>query len=175
MPSSLVAYEMLLAAVVIERVIELVLSERHARALLARGAIEHGAAHYAPMVALHTAFIAGSALEPWIADRPFIPALGLPMLAVALAAQGVRWWAISTLGVHWNTRVIVLPSARRITGGPYRFLTHPNYAAVVAEGVALPLVHSGFITAALFTALNAWLLTVRIRTENAALGAMRTA
>ena len=173
MAPTLVLYELLIAAVVVERVVELVLSQRHARALIARGAVEHGTGHYPPMVALHALFIAGCALEPLIANRSFVPALGLPMLAVALAAQGVRWWAIATLGVHWNTRVIVLSGARRITTGPYRWFSHPNYAAVVAEGIALPLVYSGFVTAALFTILNAWLLTVRVRTENAALGEMR--
>ena len=175
METSLLAYEALIAAVVVERCVELVLSERHARALLARGAVEHGKGHYPPMVALHTAFLMGCALEPWLADRPFIPALGFPMLLVALAAQSLRWWAITTLGVHWNTRVIVLPSAARISSGPYRWFPHPNYVAVIAEGIALPLVHSAWLTALVFTALNAWLLSVRIRTEDAALAVMRPA
>ncbi len=175
METSLLAYEALIAAVVVERCVELVLSERHARALLARGAVEHGAGHYPPMVVLHTAFILGCALEPLLAHRPFIPALGIPMLVVAVAAQSLRWWAIGTLGVHWSTRVIVLPAAPRIASGPYRWFPHPNYAAVIAEGIALPLVHSAWITALVFTLLNAWLLTVRIRTEDAALTAMRPA
>jgi len=173
MATSLFAYDALVAAVVLERCAELVLSDRNARTLLSRGAVEHGAGHYPPMVALHTAFILGCALEPWLADRPFVAVLGIPMLLVVLSAQAVRWWAISTLGVHWSTRVIVLPSAPRIASGPYRWLSHPNYAAVVAEGIALPLVHSAWITAAVFTALNACLLCVRIRTEDVALMAMR--
>lgn len=170
-----VAYEALLGAVVVERIAELVLSKRHAAAILARGGVEHGQRHYPAMVALHTAFLAGCALEPWLLARPFIPALGIPMLALALAAQGIRWWAITTLGVHWNTRVVVLPGAPRIGGGPYRFFPHPNYVAVVLEGVALPLVHTAWITALVFTALNAALLTVRIRTEDAALKSMEPA
>ena len=175
METSLLAYEALIAAVVVERCVELVISERHARALLARGAVEHGKGHSPPIVALHPAFLLGCALEPWLADRPFIPALGFPMLLVALAAQGLRWWAITTLGVHWNTRVIVLPSAARVSSGPYRWFPHPNYVAVIAEGIALPLVHSAWVTALVFTALNAWLLSVRIRTEDAALTVMRPA
>ena len=175
MDTSLLAYEALIAAVVVERFAELVISQRHARALMARGAVEHGKGHYPPMVALHTAFLLGCALEPWLADRPFIPALGIPMLVVALAAQSLRWWAIATLGVHWNTRVIVLPSAIRVTSGPYRWFPHPNYVAVIAEGIALPLVHSAWTTALIFTALNAWLLSVRVRTEDAALAVMRAA
>ena len=175
MTASLLAYEVLIAVVVVERCTELAVSKRHARALFARGAVEHGAGHYRPMVALHTAFLLGCALEPWLADRPFIPALGIPMILVVLAAQLLRWWAIATLGIHWNTRVIVLPAAPRIAAGPYRWFPHPNYVAVVAEGIALPLVHSAWITALVFTTLNAWLLSVRIRTEDAALRAMRTA
>ncbi len=170
--TSLVAFEALLFAVVIERLVELVLSKRHAEALLARGAVERGAGHYPWMVALHTAFLLGCVLEPILARRAFVPALGIPMLALALLAQGIRWWAIGTLGVHWNTRVIVLPGAPRIAGGPYRFFPHPNYVAVVLEGIALPLIHSAWITALAFTLLNAWLLAVRIRTEDDALSTM---
>ncbi|MBX3225859.1 MAG: hypothetical protein KIT84_30220 [Labilithrix sp.] len=173
--TSLAVYEGLLVAVVGERLVELVLSKRHAEAILARGGVERGQGHYPFMVALHTAFLAGCVLEPWLFARPFVPALGVPMLVLALAAQGIRWWAIATLGVHWNTRVIVLPGARRIGGGPYRFFAHPNYVAVVLEGIALPLVHMAWVTAAVFTLLNAWLLTVRVRAENAALATMRAA
>lgn len=168
-------YAVVLGAVVVERLVELVVSKRHAEALLARGGREYGAGHYPAMVALHTAFLAGCALEPVLLARPFVSSLAYPMLAVAIAAQAVRWWAIATLGVHWSTRVIVLPGAPRIGSGPYRLFPHPNYVAVVAEGLALPLIHGAWLTAIAFTALNAWLLTVRIRTENAALATMRPA
>jgi methyltransferase len=110
-------------------------------------------------------------LEVWLGGRPFIPALGWPMLVLALGSQALRWWCIRTLGPQWNTRVIVVPDAGRVTGGPYRFLDHPNYVAVVVEGAALPLVHTAWLTALCFTVLNAVLLTVRIRTENSALAA----
>lgn len=173
--TSLTAYEGLLLAFIGERLVELVLSKRHADVILARGGVERGRGHYPFMVALHTAFLAGCIFEPYFGSRPFVPALGVPMLALALAAQGIRWWAISTLGVHWNTRVIVLPGASRIGGGPYRFFAHPNYVAVVLEGIALPLVHSAWMTALGFTLLNVWLLSVRIRTENEALKAMKAA
>lgn len=163
------AWVALLGVIVCERIAELVLSTTHARAILARGGVEHGKGHYPAMVALHTAFLVGCLLEPWLLHRPFVPALGWPMLGLALGAQAVRWWAIATLGVHWNTRVIVLPGGARIRSGPYRFLTHPNYVAVVVEGLALPLVHGAWLTALVFGVLNAWLLTVRIRTEDRAL------
>jgi methyltransferase len=175
MTGSLVAYWILLGAMAVERLAELVLSKRHASRMFARGAIERGFAHYPAMVALHTVFLVGCAIEPVVMDRPFVPALGFPMLALVFAAQGLRWWAIASLGVHWNTRVIVLPGARRIARGPYRFFDHPNYVAVVVEGIALPLVHSSWITAVVFTALDALVLTIRLRTENDALATMRPA
>jgi methyltransferase len=89
------------------------------------------------------------------------------------AAQALRWWCIATLGRQWNTRVVVIPDAARVTRGPYRFLAHPNYVAVVVEGVALPLVHTAWLTAAVFTAANAVLLRTRIHVENAALSGLR--
>ena len=104
-----------------------------------------------------------------ILHRPFLPWLGWPMLAVLLAAQGLRWWCITTLGPQWNTRGVVVPGVPRVTKGPYRVLSHPNYVAVVAEGVALPLVHTAWLTALAFTVLNAALLARRIDVENAAL------
>jgi methyltransferase len=89
-----------------------------------------------------------------------------------LAAQALRWWCIRTLGPQWNTRIIVVSGLSRITAGPYRWFNHPNYVAVVLEGLALPLVHSAWITAAIFTLANAALLRVRIRAENRALCSM---
>jgi methyltransferase len=84
----------------------------------------------------------------------------------------LRWWCIATLGWQWNTRVVVVPGAPRVTGGPYRYLPHPNYVAVALEGVALPLVHTAWITALAFTVLNAALMAARIKVENAALASL---
>lgn len=162
-------YTLLIGAVAAERVAELVVSQRNLTWSRERGGQEAGAGHYPAMVVLHTALLAGCLVEVAVLDRPFIPWLGWPMLAIVVAAQGLRWWCISTLGHQWNTRVVVVPGAPRVTGGPYRFFAHPNYVAVVAEGVALPLVHTAWITAAVFTALNAALLATRIRVEDAAL------
>jgi methyltransferase len=94
------------------------------------------------------------------------------MLAVVLAAQVLRWWCITTLGPQWNTRVIVVPGLERVAGGPYRWVPHPNYVAVVVEGFALPLVHTAWITALVFTVLNAALLRTRIKVENDALASL---
>ena len=163
------AYLLFIGAICIERLAELVVSSRHAAAMKARGGVEYGAGHYPAMVALHVGLLLGCVVEPVVADRPFIPALGWSMVAVVLAAQALRWWCIATLGEQWSTRVIVAPTLPLVTSGPYRWLRHPNYVAVVAEGVALPLVHTAWVTAVTFTVLNAALLTVRIRIENAAL------
>ncbi|MET9352836.1 isoprenylcysteine carboxylmethyltransferase family protein [Streptomyces sp. NPDC006617] len=162
-------YALLVLAVAVERVAELVVARRNAAWTLARAGVEHGRGHYPVMVALHTALLVCCLLESLLADRPFLPALGWPMLALALSAQALRWWCIGTLGPYWNTRVIVVPGARLVGAGPYRFLRHPNYVAVVVEVAALPLVHSAWLTAAVFTAANAMLLTVRLRCENTAL------
>jgi methyltransferase len=167
--NSAVAYTVLVALVGIERLAELVVSQRNLRWSRSRGGIEAGAGHYPAMVTLHSALLIGCLAEVWLADRPFVPALGWPMLAVVVAAQALRWWCISTLGPQWNTRVVVVPGAGRVGSGPYRYLRHPNYVAVVAEGIALPLVHTAWLTAVVFSVLNAALLRVRIRTEAGAL------
>jgi methyltransferase len=161
------AYTVLIAAVALERVAKLVVSQRNLLLSRERGGVEFGSRHYPVMVVLHTALLAACLLEA--AHREFLPALGWPMFGVVLAAQGLRWWCISTLGHQWNTRVVVVPGAGRVTGGPYRYLSHPNYVAVVAEGIALPLVHTAWVTAVVFTALNAALLHTRITCENKAL------
>ncbi|RPK37071.1 isoprenylcysteine carboxyl methyltransferase family protein [Streptomyces sp. ADI93-02] len=162
-------YAALVLAVAAERLAELALALRNARWSLARGGTEAGRGHYPVMVALHTALLAACLAETWLAGRPFAPWFGWTMVAVVAAAQGLRWWCVRTLGRRWNTRVIVVPGLPLVTGGPYRWLRHPNYVAVAAEGAALPLVHGAWVTAVLFTVLNAALLTVRIRCEEGAL------
>ncbi|MGB3827656.1 MAG: isoprenylcysteine carboxyl methyltransferase family protein [Ornithinimicrobium sp.] len=166
-------YAVLLALVAAERVAELVLSKRHAAWAFARGGVEYGRGHYPPMVVLHTALLVGCLTEAWWSGREFLGWLGWPMLGLVVAAQVLRWWCILTLGRAWNTRVIVTPGIPLVRRGPYRWIPHPNYVAVVLEGIALPLVHSAWITASVFTGLNAWLLGVRIRSENAALDTVR--
>jgi methyltransferase len=168
----MLCYTLLIALVAVERVAELVVSKRNLTWSRVRGGTEYGAGHYPAMVVLHTALLAGCLIEVAALHRPFIPAVGWPMLAVVVAAQGLRWWCITTLGHLWNTRVVVIPGAPRITGGPYRLIPHPNYVAVVIEGIALPLIHSAWLTAVVFTVLNAVLLRTRIRVENTALASL---
>jgi methyltransferase len=121
------------------------------------------------MVLLHTGLLVGCLAEA--PARPFLPALGWPMLVLALAAQALRWWCVNSLGPRWNTRVLVIPGLPLVTAGPYRLMSHPNYVAVVVEGAALPLVHGAWITATCFTFANLPLLAVRLRCENTALRA----
>ncbi|MEU8081052.1 isoprenylcysteine carboxyl methyltransferase family protein [Catellatospora citrea] len=165
----MLAYTLLIVAVAGERLVELVVSKRHAAWALANGGREYGRSHYPYMVALHTALLAGCLAEVWLLDRPFLPALGWTMLALVIASQALRWWCVTTLGRRWNTLVIVVPGLPLVDRGPYRWLKHPNYLAVVVEGFALPLVHSAWLTALTFTLLNFALLAVRIRVEDAAL------
>ena len=159
----------LVALVVVIRFAELRVARRNRAWAMERGGVESGAEHYPVMVSLHTALFAGCMLEEPLADRPFLPWLGWPMLSLLAGAHALRWWCIRTLGPQWNTRVIRVPDAALVSGGPYRWFRHPNYVAVVVEGFALPLVHTAWITALAFTVLNALLLRVRLRVENEAL------
>ena len=162
-------FVVLILAVGVERVVELVISQRHVGWALARGGVELGRSHYPFMVLLHVSLLVGSVVEVVVLQRAFYAWLGWPMLLGVALGQGLRWWCITTLGPQWNTRVVVVPEAGRVTAGPYRHLRHPNYVAVVVEGVCLPLVHTAWITASVFTICNAFLLRVRIRTEDQAL------
>lgn len=162
-------YYALLVVITVERIAELVVSQRHAAASLAKGGVESGQGHFPVMVALHAALLLGCWIEPAVLHRAFIPALAGPMLVLVVAANTLRWWCIATLGPRWSARVIVLPGVPLVSGGPYRWFAHPNYVAVVVEGAALPLVGSAWITACAFTVLNAALLAVRLRCETRAL------
>ena len=169
----MIVYYALVIATCLERLAELVVAKRNAAWSLARGGVESGRGHYPPMVLLHTGLLAGCLVEPAVAHRSFVPLLGIPMLVLAVAAQGLRWWCIRTLGPRWNTRVIVVPGLPLVDSGPYRWLRHPNYVAVVVEGFALPLAGSAWVTAACFSVLNAVVLTVRLRCEVRALAPLR--
>jgi methyltransferase len=151
----------------LERVGELALSARNAKRAFARGAVEVGQRHYRVMALMHTLFLFACAGEA-IYRRP--QHLYVAALIGALAAQALRYWAISALGERWNTRVIVLPGVPPVVAGPYRWIRHPNYVAVVMEMLFVPLVAGGFISAMMFSAANAAVLWVRIRAEESALG-----
>lgn len=165
----LLAGQLLTGAVALERLVELVVSRRNELRSRARGAVEHGRGHYPVMVALHAALLLGCAAEPSLRGAGAPAWLGLAGLVVVLGAQLLRWWCITSLGERWCTRVLVVTGLPLVVAGPYRWLRHPNYVAVVVEGAALPLACGAWATAALFSAANAALLAVRIRCEDQAL------
>ena len=154
---------LLLALVTAQRLGELVLAARNTRRLKAQGAYEAAPGHYPLIVALHGAWLAGLWWLAW--DRPANVALA----GLFLAVEGLRVWTLASLGPRWTTRIIVLPGAPLVRRGPYRFFPHPNYAVVCAEIALLPLTYGLWAYALAFTVLNAAVLALRIRAENAAL------
>jgi methyltransferase len=166
-------YTLLVAAVAVERLVELVVSARHLAWARARGGVESGAGHYPFMAAVHSLLLVSCVVEVDAADRPFVPWLCWPMLAVVVGTQALRWWCVRTLGPQWNTRIVVIPDLPLIRRGPYRWLRHPNYVAVVVEVAALPLVHTAWLTAVAFSLLNVAVLSLRIPAEQRALAAVR--
>jgi methyltransferase len=153
-----------------ERLVELALARRNARAALQRGAFEVGRAHFRVMSAFHALFLVSCAAEAVLLHRPFPGALGFVALSGALAAQGLRYWTIAALGMRWNVRILVIPGLPPVTSGPFRFVRHPNYVAVILEMLCVPLIHGCWLTALVFSVGNAGLLWVRIRAEESALG-----
>jgi methyltransferase len=151
-----------------QRLFELRLSRRNERRARARGAVERGAGHYPWMVALHVLWLLSTLLEGLLRG-PVFPVYWPVPLALFLLVQPLRYWAIFSLGERWNTRILVVPGERLVRRGPYRYLSHPNYVVVTAEVLTFPLIFGAWITALVFSALNAALLYVRIREENRAL------
>jgi methyltransferase len=152
----------------LQRLLELRLSRRNERRARARGAVERGAGHYRVMVALHASWLISTLVEGSVRG-PVFPALWPLFVALFLLVQPLRYCAIISLGESWNTRILVVPGARLVRRGPYRYLKHPNYLVVVVEIFTFPLVFGAWITALLFSTLNAALLFVRIREEDRAL------
>jgi methyltransferase len=166
---SRVLYTALVAAVALMRLVELAVSRRNIERLFDRGAVEAGRSLYPWMVAVHAGLLAACVAEVWLLDRSPIPVVALIMLGLLVAASGLRWWVISNLGDRWSTRVVFVPGEPPETGGPFRWLRHPNYLAVIVEFLALPLVHMAWLTAVAFSIANGVVLAFRVRTEEAAL------
>src|SRR6266851_286898 len=165
MDLSLIAFLLLLAAVAALRLVELGISRRHQQQLVARGAAKVDEPRFRWMVLLHTAVLIGAALEVILLKRTFLPLLAAIMFAVFLAANGVRWWVIRTLGDHWNVQVMDSTRLGVVTSGPFRFVRHPNYAAVFAEMLSLPLIHTAWITSLAGSLAHIGVLSQRLSTE----------
>jgi methyltransferase len=159
--------ELILGLVTLQRAGELVISSHNTRKLLAEGAVEVAPRHYPLIVAVHTAWL----ISLWIFGRD--QAANIVALFFYIVLQGFRFWVIHTLGPRWTTRIIVMPGQPLVSAGPYRFLSHHNYAVVAGEIAVLPLVLNLPLLAVVFTILNAAALAIRIRAENRALAIVR--
>jgi methyltransferase len=169
MDVTVIAFLLLLLAVAALRVAELRISRRHQQQLVSRGAARVSDPRFRWMVVLHTAVLLGAALEVLLLKRPFIPVLAAITFAIFLAANTVRWWVIRTLGEHWNVQVVDSTRLGVVTSGPFRFVRHPNYAAVFAEMLALPLIHTAWITALAGSLAHVAVLAQRLSTEESVL------
>jgi methyltransferase len=153
------------ALVATQRLLELVLARRNERKARAKGAIERGRGHYPFIVALHSLWLVATLIEGFLRGPELLPYWPAP-LALFLLVQPLRYWAIFSLGESWNTKILVVPGMKPVRRGPYRYLNHPNYVVVIVEILTFPLIFGAWITALVFTILNAVLLSVRIRKEN---------
>jgi methyltransferase len=154
--------------VALQRLLELRYSRRNERRLRMKGAVERGAGHYPVMVGIHALWLVSTLVEGLLRG-PETPWWWPVPLAAFLLVQPLRYWAILSLGEGWNVRVLVVPGRRLVRSGPYRYFTHPNYVVVVVEVLALPLIFGAWVTALVFSLLNAAFLFVRIREEERAL------
>jgi methyltransferase len=161
-------FHFLFIYLILLRLGELILAECNRRRAMAQGGRESDRRQYLVIVAVHTLFYLSLWLEwkywshGWNAFWPI-------WLGLLAGAQVVRFWAILALGRHWNTRIIVLPQMKLVTRGPYRFIRHPNYLAVIIELVAIPVLCSAYCTAVIFSLANACILARRIPQEESAL------
>ena len=165
MELSVITYLGLLFVVALLRIYELQISRRHQREMVARGASKVTDPVFRPMVVLHTGILLGAALEVVFLHRPFYLVMAAICFAIFLAANVVRWWVIRTLGEHWNVQVMDSTGMGVITTGPFRYVRHPNYAAVFVEMLVLPLIHCAWITAGVGSAAHIFVLSRRINTE----------
>jgi methyltransferase len=169
MDVSVAAFLGLLIAVALLRGVELVISRRNQQRLAALGVRKATDPYFPWMVLLHAAVLAGAALEVLWLNRPLIPAVAIVAGTLFAVANAVRWWVIRTLGAHWNVQVMESARLGVITSGPFRFVRHPNYAAVFIELAALPLIHTAWLTALLGSAAHVWVLSRRLAVEEAVL------
>ncbi|RLE35625.1 MAG: hypothetical protein DRJ61_02815 [Acidobacteria bacterium] len=162
-------FTIIVGLVAAERIFELVLSERNARRTLGRGGIEHAQPIHWLVVIFHTLWIVAMPLEVWLFDRQWIPLLAGVCFFLVVACMILRYWAVTTLGDRWNTRIITVSGERPETGGPFRLFRHPNYVAVSVELFALPLLHGAWLTAAILGTINSVLILIKARAEDTAL------
>lgn len=163
------ALSFFIALLALQRLFELKKSEQHRRQILMRGGREHGASHFPFMALLHATWLIAIPVEVWIFNRPAFTGVAIIAGAFFLGGQVLRLVAMHELGERWCARIMTLPNRPPVTNGIFRYLRHPNYTGVVLEIAAAPMLHMAYVTAIVFSVLNAWLLWVRIRAEERAL------
>jgi methyltransferase len=156
----------LLGAVGVGRLVEMRVSRRHQKRLGALGFDRAPEPGWRLMVLLHAGVLVGAALEVVVAGRPLLPWLAMPSLAAFVLANALRLWVIRTMSDHWNVNVVNSLALGVVTSGPYRWVRHPNYVAVFVELVALPLVHTAYVTALFGAALHLVVLGRRLAVED---------
>ncbi len=161
-----IAYITLLVVVGFGRFVELGISRRNQRNLIAKGAARVSEPHFQWMIAVHTGVLIGAGLEVILLHRPFIPVLAIPMTVLFVLANALRWWVIGTLRSHWNVEVMNSAPLGVVSDGPYRWVRHPNYVAVFTELIALPLIYTAWISALVAAVGNGWVLHSRIAVED---------
>jgi methyltransferase len=155
----------------VQRLIELIISRRNEKRILVQGGQEHAPEHFPTMKVLHISWLIAAPLEVFALGRPYLPWLsGIAILALVVG-QILRYSAIAALGPLWTVKIMTLPGSTPIDRGVYRYIRHPNYLGVILEVAAVPLLHSAFITATVFSIFNLLLLRVRINSEERALQA----
>ncbi|KMJ56094.1 isoprenylcysteine carboxyl methyltransferase [Bacillus sp. LL01] len=154
--------------VMLQRVIEVIIANQNAKWIKKKGGYEAGAEHYKYIVAMHALFFVALLIEISFMGTEVVRWSIIPLI-IFLITQVVRVWALSSLGRFWNTRIMILPGAKVVAKGPYRFMRHPNYVIVAMEILALPFIFQAYWTAFIFSILNVMILRIRIREEERAL------
>ncbi|MCK0472362.1 isoprenylcysteine carboxyl methyltransferase family protein [Halalkalibacter sp. APA_J-10(15)] len=154
--------------IIAQRVIEVIIAKNNERWMKGQGGYEVGGEHYVYIVIVHVMFFVSLLLEVTVRSPQFFVWSIIPF-SFFMIAQVCRGWALSSLGRFWNTRIIVLPGAKVKVKGPYQFIRHPNYVIVITELLMLPLMFQAYVTAVVFTILNGWVLSIRIKEEEKAL------
>ncbi|WP_138417055.1 isoprenylcysteine carboxyl methyltransferase family protein [Aquibacillus sediminis] len=151
----------LFAFLVLQRLIELVIAKRNEQWMYQKGAYEVGKDHYKWFILVHSLFFLALLVEGDF-QQSFSPVL----FGLFLVTQLLRIWCLVSLGKFWNTKIIILPGARLVEKGPYRFMKHPNYVVVAIELFIIPIMFHAYVLAIIFPLLHLILLTKRIPVEN---------
>ncbi|HKS79864.1 MAG TPA: isoprenylcysteine carboxylmethyltransferase family protein [Candidatus Acidoferrales bacterium] len=162
---SVIGYLALLLAVAVLRIFELGVSKRNQAAMAARGAAKVDKPNFRWVVLAHTGVLIGAAAEVVFLKRPFYPALAAAMVALFLASNLLRLWVVRAMGQLWNVQVVDSTKLGIVTSGPFRYVRHPNYAAVFVEMFSLPLIHTAWITAIAAPIAYAAAISQRIAVE----------